>query len=127
MYFAEQLHWSMKGFGTDEKTLTRVMVSRCGIDLEDIKKTFLETYRKTLYSFIKVRERNHWTLQERNNTPEKNTGADPGVRPPPPPPPPSPRRFCLFLIQIALSMWLDQFRWTPPPPPFNLREKQKDK
>lgn len=47
----------MKGIGTDEDTLTRVMVSRCEIDMEQIKRAFKDKYGKTLYSFIKVRER----------------------------------------------------------------------
>lgn len=46
----------MKGLGTDDNMLTRVMVSRSAVDMEDIKKTFLAEYGKTLYSFIKVRE-----------------------------------------------------------------------
>jgi hypothetical protein len=53
-YFAQQLYKSMKGLGTHEDMLTRVMVSRSSVDLEDVKKTFLEKYKKTLYSFIKV-------------------------------------------------------------------------
>lgn len=52
-YFAGQLHRAMKGIGTDEDTLTRVMVSRCEIDMEQIKRAFKDKYGKTLYSFIK--------------------------------------------------------------------------
>uniref|UniRef100_A0AAR2J7V1 Annexin n=1 Tax=Pygocentrus nattereri TaxID=42514 RepID=A0AAR2J7V1_PYGNA len=52
-FFAERLHKSMKGLGTTDSILIRVMVSRSEIDMEDIKNEFLKTYGKTLYSFIK--------------------------------------------------------------------------
>ena len=54
-YYANRLHRSMKGLGTDEESLTRIMVSRSEIDLENIKECFKKKYSKTLYSFIKVR------------------------------------------------------------------------
>ena len=53
-FFAERLYKSMKGLGTDEDTLTRVIVSRCEIDLEHVKEAFQKAYGKTLDSFIKV-------------------------------------------------------------------------
>lgn len=53
-FFATQLYKSMKGLGTDEDTLTRIMVSRCEVDMENIKTVFKKKYGKTLYSFIKV-------------------------------------------------------------------------
>ncbi|XP_074837940.1 annexin A4 [Carettochelys insculpta] len=52
-YFAERLYYSMKGLGTDDDTLIRVMVSRCEIDLLDIRREFKRMYGKSLYSFIK--------------------------------------------------------------------------
>lgn len=52
-YFAHRLYKSMKGLGTDEQTLTRVMVSRCEVDMVEIKQRFQEHYKKTLESFIK--------------------------------------------------------------------------
>ncbi|XP_058050279.1 annexin A4 isoform X1 [Ahaetulla prasina] len=52
-YFAEQLYKSMKGLGTDDNTLIRLMVSRCEIDMIDIKAEFKRMYGKSLYSFIK--------------------------------------------------------------------------
>ncbi|KAM6431957.1 annexin A4 isoform 1-T1 [Liasis olivaceus] len=52
-YFAERLYKSMKGLGTDDDTLVRLMVSRCEIDMIDIKAEFKRTYGKSLYSFIK--------------------------------------------------------------------------
>ena len=45
---------TLQGLGTDEDTLTRVMVSRSEIDLQQIKARFMGKYGKTLYSFIKV-------------------------------------------------------------------------
>ena len=70
VYFAEQLHKSMKGLGTDDKLLTRIIVSRCEvglsrlclldsfshgkIDMEDIKEAFLRLYKKPLSAWIKV-------------------------------------------------------------------------
>ncbi|XP_034286639.1 annexin A4 [Pantherophis guttatus] len=52
-YFAERLYKSMKGVGTDDDTLIRLMVSRCEIDMIDIKAEFKRMYGKSLYSFIK--------------------------------------------------------------------------
>uniref|UniRef100_A0A670ZF48 Annexin n=1 Tax=Pseudonaja textilis TaxID=8673 RepID=A0A670ZF48_PSETE len=52
-YFAERLYKSMKGLGTDDDTLIRLMVSRCEIDMIDIKAEFKGMYGKSLYSFIK--------------------------------------------------------------------------
>lgn len=52
-YFAERLYKSMKGLGTDDDTLIRVMVSRCEIDMLDIRSAFKKAYGKSLYSFIK--------------------------------------------------------------------------
>lgn len=52
-YFANRLYKSMKGLGTDDNTLIRVMVSRCEIDMLDIRAEFKKTYGKSLYSFIK--------------------------------------------------------------------------
>ncbi|KAG8518719.1 Annexin A4, partial [Galemys pyrenaicus] len=58
-YFAERLYKSMKGLGTDDDTLIRVMVSRAEIDMLDIRANFKKMYGKSLYSFIKV---GHWSL-----------------------------------------------------------------
>ncbi|XP_078055572.1 annexin A4-like isoform X2 [Mustelus asterias] len=51
-YFAERLYKSMKGLGTDDKTLIRIMVSRCEVDMLDIRAEFKRMYGKSLYSFI---------------------------------------------------------------------------
>lgn len=52
-YFAEKLYKSMKGLGTNDRVLVRVMVSRCEVDMVQIKKIFYQKYHKTLGSFIK--------------------------------------------------------------------------
>ncbi|XP_071813657.1 annexin A4-like isoform X2 [Apostichopus japonicus] len=51
-YFAERVWKSMKGAGTDDNTLIRVVVSRSEIDLVEIKTAFLQMYHKTLYKMI---------------------------------------------------------------------------
>ena len=45
---------SMQGLGTNDRVLVRVMVSRCEVDMVQIKKIFYQKYHKTLGSFIKV-------------------------------------------------------------------------
>jgi len=52
-YFAGRLYKSMKGAGTDDPTLIRVIVSRSEIDLELIKEAFEATYGKPLAKFVK--------------------------------------------------------------------------
>lgn len=52
-YFAERLYKSMKGLGTDDSTLIRVMVSRCEVDMLEIRSEFKKMYGKSLHSFIK--------------------------------------------------------------------------
>uniref|UniRef100_A0A673MCK9 Annexin n=1 Tax=Sinocyclocheilus rhinocerous TaxID=307959 RepID=A0A673MCK9_9TELE len=52
-FFAERLYKSMKGLGTTDNVLIRIMVARAEIDMLDIKAEFLKMYGKTLHSFIK--------------------------------------------------------------------------
>merc|ERR1719419_2101201 len=52
-YYSEVLYRSMKGMGTDDKTLIRTVVSRCEIDLGLIKKKFEKLHQKTLDKAIK--------------------------------------------------------------------------
>lgn len=51
-YFAERLYKSMKGAGTDDRTLLRVMVSRSEVDMQEIKCHFESMYEQTLADFI---------------------------------------------------------------------------
>ena len=44
-----------QGLGTDDTTLVRVVVTRCEVDMVQIKNGFFGLYKKTLASFIKVR------------------------------------------------------------------------
>ncbi|XP_063046230.1 annexin A6 [Engraulis encrasicolus] len=53
-YFADRLYKAMKGLGTDDRALIRIMVSRCGIDLFNIRKEFKETHDASLHEFIQV-------------------------------------------------------------------------
>jgi len=51
-YFAERLYHSMKGAGTKDVELIRVVVSRCEIEMKQIKDEFLKMYEQTLEDFI---------------------------------------------------------------------------
>ncbi|KAK3526073.1 hypothetical protein QTP70_014662 [Hemibagrus guttatus] len=52
MFYAKRLYKSMKGLGTDDNTLIRIMVSRSEIDMLDIRECFRLCYEKSLYSMI---------------------------------------------------------------------------
>ncbi|KAI1901357.1 hypothetical protein AGOR_G00033530 [Albula goreensis] len=48
LYFARRLNAAMKGLGTDEDTLIRIIVGRSEVDLETIKDMYLEKYDVSL-------------------------------------------------------------------------------
>ncbi|KAL7027768.1 hypothetical protein ACKWTF_005575 [Chironomus riparius] len=52
-FFARRLHKSMAGLGTNDRSLIRLCVLRCEIDMADIKDAFQRLYGKSLASFIK--------------------------------------------------------------------------
>ncbi|XP_076585418.1 annexin A5b isoform X2 [Chaetodon auriga] len=52
-YFAETLYYAMKGAGTDDDTLIRVMVSRSEVDMLDIRSEFRKMFARSLFSMIK--------------------------------------------------------------------------
>ncbi|XP_063704872.1 annexin B10-like [Culicoides brevitarsis] len=52
-YFARKLFKAMDGMGTDDKTLMRILISRCEFDLGNIKKEYEKLYNKTLLSAVK--------------------------------------------------------------------------
>ncbi|CAI8595072.1 unnamed protein product [Vicia faba] len=51
-YFAKVLHKAMKGMGTNDDTLIRVIVSRTEIDMQYIKAEYAKKYKKTLNDAI---------------------------------------------------------------------------
>ncbi|XP_066515059.1 annexin A5-like [Hoplias malabaricus] len=51
-YFAECLYKSLKGAGTDDATLIRIMVSRSEIDLLDIRAAFRKSFATSLHKMI---------------------------------------------------------------------------
>ncbi|KAJ4925431.1 hypothetical protein JOQ06_018162 [Pogonophryne albipinna] len=53
LYFARRLNAAMKGAGTDEDTLIRIIVVRSEYDLETIKEMYLEKYDVSLKDAIK--------------------------------------------------------------------------
>uniref|UniRef100_A0A8R1EBU3 Annexin n=1 Tax=Caenorhabditis japonica TaxID=281687 RepID=A0A8R1EBU3_CAEJA len=52
-FFAQQLYASMKGLGTRDNDLIRVIVTRSEVDLELIKTEFQELYQKSLIDVVK--------------------------------------------------------------------------
>ncbi|XP_033754310.1 annexin A4-like [Pecten maximus] len=51
-YFAKRLTMMMKGLGTADSDLIRIIVSRSEIDMEQIKASFLEENKQTLWKWI---------------------------------------------------------------------------
>lgn len=52
VYFANRLNEAMKGKSAKEKVLTRIVVSRCEIDLMKIRTEFKRQHKKSLYQAI---------------------------------------------------------------------------
>ena len=59
-FFASRLHKSMAGIGTTDKSLIRLVATRCEIDMMDIKDAFQRKYGKSLKSFIKGDTSGHY-------------------------------------------------------------------
>ncbi|XP_029921235.1 annexin A1-like isoform X1 [Myripristis murdjan] len=59
-FFAEKLHLAMKGRGTCEDTLTRVLVSRSEVDLKKVMDEFKAMYGKTLQEVISDDVKGHF-------------------------------------------------------------------
>lgn len=51
-YFAECLYKAMKGGGTDDATLIRIVTSRSEVDMLDIREEFRKNHGQSLYSMI---------------------------------------------------------------------------
>ncbi|XP_061670007.1 annexin A2b [Syngnathoides biaculeatus] len=52
MYFAERLNEAMKGKSAKEKVLTRILVSRCHVDLMKIRREFKRRHGRSLFCAI---------------------------------------------------------------------------
>ncbi|XP_075049679.1 annexin A2-like [Mixophyes fleayi] len=52
LYFADRLYNAMKGLGTQDKILIRILISRSEIDLLSIRVAYRRKYGKSLYSSI---------------------------------------------------------------------------
>ncbi|XP_078525242.1 annexin A9 [Lissotriton helveticus] len=52
LYFADKLYTSVKGLGTKENILNRIMISRSETDLLSIRAEFRKKYGKSLYSML---------------------------------------------------------------------------
>ncbi|XP_021292264.1 annexin D5-like isoform X2 [Herrania umbratica] len=59
-YFAKVLHKAMKGLGTDDTTLIRVIVTRTEMDMQYIKAEYLRKYKKTLNDAVHSETSGHY-------------------------------------------------------------------
>ncbi|XP_022941681.1 annexin D5-like [Cucurbita moschata] len=53
LYFAKILYKAMKGLGTDDTTLIRIIVTRTEIDMQYIKTEYHRKYKKTLHDAVR--------------------------------------------------------------------------
>lgn len=53
-FFAKKLHDSMKGMGTNDRQLIRIVATRCEIDMGEIKRQYAAKYGESLADAIKV-------------------------------------------------------------------------
>lgn len=53
-FFAKQLNKSMKGLGTNDRQLIRLVVTRCEIDMVEIKREYQAKFGESLADAIKV-------------------------------------------------------------------------
>ncbi|KAJ8753703.1 hypothetical protein K2173_026379 [Erythroxylum novogranatense] len=59
-YFAKVLHKAMKGLGTNDTALVRVIVTRTEIDMQYIKAEYLKKYKKTLNDAVHSETSGHY-------------------------------------------------------------------
>ncbi|XP_057446840.1 annexin D5-like isoform X3 [Lotus japonicus] len=59
-YFAKVLHQAMKGLGTNDTTLIRVIVTRTEIDMQYIKAEYSKKYKKTLNDEVHSETSDHY-------------------------------------------------------------------
>uniref|UniRef100_A0A6M2EVD4 Annexin n=1 Tax=Populus davidiana TaxID=266767 RepID=A0A6M2EVD4_9ROSI len=59
-YFAKVLHRAMKGMGTNDTALIRVIVTRTEIDMHYIKAEYLKKYKKTLNDAVHTETSGHY-------------------------------------------------------------------
>ena len=52
-YFATRIKKAIEGFGTDNKTLIRILITRCEVDMNIIKKYYKQLYKKDMIDDIK--------------------------------------------------------------------------
>ena len=62
-HFARQLQKTMKGIGTDDDTLMRIVVSRCEMDMVQIKEEFEKLAGQTLEQYIAVSAHLHMLIR----------------------------------------------------------------